>query len=49
MFKPNVSPTLLDQIEETKPTIKTLDDGEKVIIDPESTTERGMCISPSNP
>lgn len=40
MFKPNISPILLDQIEETKPTVKTLDDGEKVIIDPESTTER---------
>ncbi|KAF8857451.1 peptide transporter [Acephala macrosclerotiorum] len=40
MFKPNVSPTLLDQIQETKPTVKTLEDGERVIIDPESTTER---------
>ncbi|KAL5318999.1 hypothetical protein ACEPPN_014067 [Leptodophora sp. 'Broadleaf-Isolate-01'] len=40
MFKPCVSPTLLDQIEETKPTIKTLKTGERVIIDPESTTER---------
>ncbi|KUJ09169.1 peptide transporter [Mollisia scopiformis] len=40
MFKPCVSPVLLDQIEETKPTIKTLDDGERVIVDPESTTER---------
>jgi hypothetical protein len=40
MFKPNVSPTLLDQIKETKPTVETLDDGEKVIIDPEATTER---------
>ena len=40
MFKPNVSPTLLDQIEESRPTVKTLDNGEKVIIDPEATTER---------
>lgn len=40
MFKPNVSPTLLDQIKETKPTVETLDDGEKVIVDPEATTER---------
>jgi hypothetical protein len=40
MFKPNVSPTLLDQIKETKPTVETRDDGEKVIIDPEATTER---------
>lgn len=40
MFKPNVSPILLDQIQETKPTVDTLEDGEKVIIDPEATTER---------
>ena len=40
MFKPNVSPTLLDQIKEKKPTVETLEDGEKVIIDPEATTER---------
>ena len=40
MFKPNVSPILLDQIQETKPTVDTLEGGEKVIIDPEATTER---------
>jgi len=40
MFKPNVSPTLLDQVDDTKPTIKVLKSGEKVIVDPESTTER---------
>ncbi|CAL3972762.1 unnamed protein product [Diplocarpon coronariae] len=40
MFKPCVSPTLLDQIPDTKPVVKTLRDGERVIIDPESTTER---------
>ncbi|PBP15489.1 peptide transporter [Diplocarpon rosae] len=40
MFKPCVSPTLLDQIPETKPVVKTLKDGERVIVDPESTTER---------
>lgn len=40
MFKPCISPILLDQIVETKPTIKVLEDGERVIIDPESTTER---------
>jgi hypothetical protein len=40
MFKPNVSPILLDQIHETKPTVDTLEDGEMVIIDPEATTER---------
>lgn len=40
MFKPNIAPTLLDQMEETAPVVKTLDSGEKVIIDPEATTER---------
>ena len=40
MFKPNVSPILLDQITETKPTVQTQKDGEQVIIDPEATTER---------
>ncbi|KAL2069386.1 hypothetical protein VTL71DRAFT_14065 [Oculimacula yallundae] len=40
MFKPCISPILLDQIEETKPTIKVLKSGERVIVDPESTTER---------
>lgn len=40
MFKPNISPILLDQIVETKPTINVLETGERVIIDPESTTER---------
>lgn len=40
MFKPNISPILLDQIVETKPTVTALETGERVIIDPESTTER---------
>jgi len=40
MFKPCISPILLDQIKETKPTVTVLEDGERVIIDPESTTER---------
>lgn len=42
MFKPNVSPMLLDQITDTVPKVLTLDSGERVIQDPESTTERVM-------
>ncbi|TVY44201.1 Peptide transporter, partial [Lachnellula occidentalis] len=42
MFKPNISPTLLDQMKSTKLETKTLKTGEKVIIDPEHTTERVM-------
>lgn len=42
MFKPNVSPTLLDQMKNRKIYTKTLKTGEKVIVDPEHTTERVM-------
>ncbi|KAI9370120.1 POT family-domain-containing protein [Aspergillus egyptiacus] len=42
MFKPNVSPLLLDQMRETKAKTKVLPSGEKVIVDPEATTERAM-------
>ncbi|KAL2798467.1 POT family-domain-containing protein [Aspergillus keveii] len=42
MFKPNVSPLLLDQMTETKPKTKVLPSGEKVIVDPEATAERAM-------
>jgi dipeptide/tripeptide permease len=42
MFKPNISPTLLDQMPVTVPVTKTLKDGSKVIVDPEATTERVM-------
>ncbi|TVY58000.1 Peptide transporter PTR2 [Lachnellula cervina] len=42
MFKPNISPTLLDQMRSTKLETKTLKTGEKVIVDPEATTERVM-------
>ncbi|KAK4183801.1 general substrate transporter [Podospora australis] len=42
MFKPNVSPLLLDQMTTTVPTVVTLSSGERVIQDPESTTERVM-------
>ncbi|RYP90071.1 hypothetical protein DL770_003810 [Monosporascus sp. CRB-9-2] len=42
MFKPNVSPLLLDQMSETVPKVITMSNGERVIQDPESTTERVM-------
>ncbi|KAH0287097.1 MFS general substrate transporter [Aureobasidium namibiae CBS 147.97] len=42
IFKPNVSPLLLDQMPETVPVVTTTKKGEKVIIDPEASTERAM-------
>lgn len=42
MFKPNVSPLLLDQMTTTAPKVVTTAKGERVIEDPESTTERVM-------
>ncbi|KAK4038892.1 POT family-domain-containing protein [Parachaetomium inaequale] len=42
MFKPNVSPLLLDQVTTTVPKVITLKSGERVIEDPEATTERVM-------
>ncbi|TAQ83509.1 hypothetical protein B7494_g8165, partial [Chlorociboria aeruginascens] len=42
MFKPNISPTLLDQMKNTEMQTKVLASGEKVIVDPEATTERVM-------
>jgi hypothetical protein len=42
MFKPNVSPLLLDQVTTTVPKVITLKTGERVIQDPEATTERVM-------
>jgi hypothetical protein len=42
MFKPNISPTLLDQMKSQKLETQTLKSGEKVIVDPEHTTERVM-------
>ncbi|KAL4780646.1 POT family-domain-containing protein [Aspergillus varians] len=42
MFKPNVSPLMLDQMPRTKAKTKVLSSGEKVIVDPEATTERCM-------
>jgi dipeptide/tripeptide permease len=42
MFKPNVSPLLLDQMVNTVPVVVTTKKGERVIEDPEATTERAM-------
>ncbi len=42
MFKPNVTPMLLDQMTATKMITKVLKSGEKVIVDPEATSERVM-------
>lgn len=42
MFKPNVTPLLLDQMNSHVPVLKTLKSGERVIEDPEHSTERVM-------
>ncbi|KAL3953106.1 hypothetical protein ACCO45_013049 [Purpureocillium lilacinum] len=42
MFKPNVSPLLLDQMSVRVPRVVTLKSGERVIEDPEHSTERVM-------
>ncbi|BCS21461.1 putative MFS peptide transporter [Aspergillus puulaauensis] len=42
MFKPNVSPLLLDQMPRETAKIKVLKSGERVIVDPEATSERAM-------
>ncbi|KAJ2971159.1 hypothetical protein NQ176_g7835 [Zarea fungicola] len=42
MFKPNVTPLLLDQMTNHVPIVKTLKSGERVIEDPEHTAERAM-------
>ena len=42
MFKPNISPTLLDQMPSNELEVKVLKSGERVIVDPEATTERVM-------
>lgn len=42
MFKPCVTPLLLDQMASHVPKIKTLKSGERVIEDPEHSTERVM-------
>lgn len=42
MFKPNVTPLILDQLKSHVPKVITLKSGERVIEDPEHTTERVM-------
>lgn len=42
MFKPNVTPLLLDQMKSHVPKVITLKSGERVIEDPEHSTERVM-------
>jgi dipeptide/tripeptide permease len=42
IFKPNVSPLLLDQMPETVPVVVSTKKGERVIVDPEASTERAM-------
>ncbi|CAI7637380.1 unnamed protein product [Penicillium bialowiezense] len=44
IFKPNVSPLVLDQNPTNKAYTKTLKSGEKVIVDPEATANRIMLI-----
>lgn len=42
MFKPNVTPILIDQLKTHVPRVITLKSGERVIEDPEHSTERAM-------
>lgn len=44
VFKPNVSPLILDQNPQKKAYTKTMKSGEKVIVDPEATTNRIMLL-----
>lgn len=44
IFKPNVSPTLLDQFKHQQPYTKSLPSGERVVVDPEVTVQRIMLI-----
>ncbi|KAJ5535075.1 hypothetical protein N7527_001329 [Penicillium freii] len=44
LFKPNISPTVLDQHKSQTPYVKTLKSGEKVIVDPETTNNRTMLL-----
>nr|A0A411KUQ2.1 RecName: Full=MFS-type transporter ucsM; AltName: Full=UCS1025A pyrrolizidinone biosynthesis cluster protein M [Acremonium sp.]QBC88157.1 UcsM [Acremonium sp.] len=44
LFRPNVSPTVLDQHRHYQPFVKELPSGENVIIDPEATMQRIMLI-----
>lgn len=42
LFKPNISVVILDQNPYSKPVTQTLESGERVVVDPEATTERMM-------
>ncbi|KAI9043442.1 putative MFS peptide transporter [Aspergillus affinis] len=44
IFKPNIAPVVLDQNRHQKPYTKALKSGEKVIVDPELTSQRTMLI-----
>ncbi|KAE8135041.1 hypothetical protein BDV38DRAFT_273085 [Aspergillus pseudotamarii] len=44
IFKPNIAPTILDQHRSKKAYTKVLKSGEKVIVDPELTSNRTMLI-----
>ena len=45
LFKPNISPTVLDQNPHLKPHVITEKSGKKVIVDPEATSESIMLVS----
>jgi hypothetical protein len=42
LFKPNIAPTVMDQNPHKKPHVVTRNDGSKVIIDPEASSESVM-------
>lgn len=44
MFKPNIAPTVLDQYTKQREYTKVLKNGEKVLVDPETTIQRMMLI-----
>lgn len=44
IFKPNVSPTLLDQFKHQQPYTKILTSNERVVVDPEVTVQRIMLV-----
>jgi dipeptide/tripeptide permease len=44
IFKPNIAPTIIDQYRHQKPYTQVLNNGEKVIIDPEASIQRIMLI-----
>jgi hypothetical protein len=45
LFKPNISPTVLDQNPHKRPHVITRKDGSKAIVDPEATSESIMLVS----